>query len=42
MKPLVLRAHIHPLPEYPPRTRAMDETIGVGADFDGTWYRSEK
>ncbi|MEX3314981.1 hypothetical protein [Sulfitobacter sp. PS-8MA] len=42
MKPLVLRAHIRPLPEYLPRTRAMEETIGVGAGFDGAWYRSQK
>lgn len=42
MKPLVLRAHIRPLPEYLPRTRAMEESIGVGVGFDGAWYRSQK
>lgn len=42
MKPLVLRAHIRPLPEYLSRTRAMENAIGVGAGFDGAWYRSQK
>lgn len=42
MKPLVLRAHIRPLQEYLSRTRAMEKAIGVGAGFDGAWYRSQK
>jgi hypothetical protein len=42
MKPLTLRAYIRPLPEYLPRTRAMEEAIGVGAGFEGAWYRSQK
>jgi hypothetical protein len=42
MKAKELRAHILPLPEYPPRTRAMEEAIGVGAGFDDAWYRSQK
>jgi hypothetical protein len=42
MKPIVLPAHIRPLPEYLPRTRAMEEAIGVGVGFDDAWYRSQK
>jgi hypothetical protein len=42
MTPRELRAHIRPLPEYMPRTCAMEKAIGVGAGFDGAWYRSQK
>ena len=42
MKPLTLSAHIRPLPEYLPRTKALEQTISVGAGFDGAWYRSQK
>lgn len=42
MKPLTLRAHIRPLPEYLPRTKALEQTIMVGVGYDGAWYRSQK
>jgi len=42
MKPLVLRAHIRPLPEYLPRTKELETAISVGASYDGAWYRSQK
>lgn len=42
MTPRELRAHIRPLPEYLPRTHAMEAAIGVGAGFGGAWYRSQK
>ncbi len=42
MTPETLRAHVRPLPEYLPRTRAMEKAISVGVGFDGAWYRSPK
>ena len=42
LTPLVLCAHIRPLPEYLPRTRELEAAISVGVGFDGAWYRSQK
>lgn len=42
MTPRTLRAYIRPLPEYLPRTQAMESRIQVGVGFDGAWYRSQK
>ena len=42
MTPRVLRAHIRPLPEYLPRTKALEQAIQVGVGFDGAWYRSQE
>lgn len=42
MNPIVLRAHIGPLPEYLPRTKAMESQLQVDVGFDDAWYRSQK
>lgn len=42
MTPRELRAHLTPLPEFLPRTKAMEDTIKVGSGYDGAWYRSQK
>lgn len=42
MTPLVLRAHIKPLPEYLPRTKALESALREGVGFNRAWYRSQK
>jgi hypothetical protein len=37
-----LKAHIADLDPAPPRTRALEERIGIGAGFHDKWYRSQK
>lgn len=42
MTPLVLRAHIKPLPEYLPQTKALEEVLSEGVGYNRAWYRSQK
>ena len=42
MTPLVLRAHIKPLPEYLSQTKALERALREGVGFNGAWYRSQK
>jgi len=42
MTPRQIRAHIKPMPEPLPLTKALEQAIGVGVGFDKAWYRSQK